>query len=220
MLTREQIKAARAMLDWSQKVLAEKCDGVSEPTIKLIETGKINSTPETLGAIQKTFEDAGIEFIHGGIRKKVKLVKIYEGDDCYLKLLDDAYLSLSKTQGEILMSGADERRSTSAVIEKTRLLRKAGVKMRFLIRNGDTYFMGKPDEYRWMDDSIYVEGDVKVIFDDNVAYLMTWRNTPRVVVIQDKTIAEESRRIFDYMWDHFQPPSEKSSAENFYEDAA
>ena len=61
MISKEQIKAARAMLDWSQKTLAQKCDGVSEPTIKLIESGKVNSTETTLTAIKNTFEEAGLE---------------------------------------------------------------------------------------------------------------------------------------------------------------
>ena len=63
-LTSEQIKMARAALDWSIDVLAEKTD-VSSRTIKRIEAqvGIPVATEANLRLIRETLQDAGIEFI-------------------------------------------------------------------------------------------------------------------------------------------------------------
>ena len=63
-LTSEQIKMARAALDWSIDVLAEKTD-VSSRTIKRIEAqvGTPVATEANLRLIRETLQAAGIEFI-------------------------------------------------------------------------------------------------------------------------------------------------------------
>lgn len=59
-----QIKAARALLGWSQGDLAEK-SGVSAPTVKRLEAadGEIGGRPETGEALVAALEKAGVEFI-------------------------------------------------------------------------------------------------------------------------------------------------------------
>jgi len=59
-----QVKAARALLSWSQKDLAE-ASGVSIPTIARLETadGPLGGREETARAIRAALEAAGIEFI-------------------------------------------------------------------------------------------------------------------------------------------------------------
>jgi DNA-binding XRE family transcriptional regulator len=60
-----QIKAARALLAWSQEQLAETAD-VSLPTIKRLEAndGPLGGRSGTGIKIQSTLESAGVEFIH------------------------------------------------------------------------------------------------------------------------------------------------------------
>lgn len=60
-----QIRAARALLAWSQKVLAER-SLVGLSTIKAIEAGTGRPTKANLSAIQRALEVAGIEFTEGG----------------------------------------------------------------------------------------------------------------------------------------------------------
>lgn len=59
-----QVKAARALLEWSQIELAER-SGVSLPTIKRVEAakGELSGRPATVEAIQRALEAAGVEFI-------------------------------------------------------------------------------------------------------------------------------------------------------------
>lgn len=216
MITSEQIRAARAILKWGQNDLAAASE-VSVPSIANIETDRQRPHDTTLRKIHDALKNAGIEFIEGGVRRVQNLIRVYEGEDCYLRLMDDAFLVLSKSKGELLLSGADEKRSTPEVTEKTRAMRRSGIQMRFLVEEENTHLMGALDEYRWLDDKLYVDGDVKVVFGDTVAYLMTWHETPRVVVINDKTIAEENRRIFNFLWSISRKPTH-STATEFYDE--
>lgn len=78
-----QIKAARALLDWSQEELASAAD-VSVPTIKRLEAaeGLLAGRQTTVQKICVALERAGIEFIHengGGagvrLRKRQRQMK-------------------------------------------------------------------------------------------------------------------------------------------------
>jgi transcriptional regulator with XRE-family HTH domain len=59
-----QIKAARALLGWSQEQLASSAD-ISIPTIKRLEAedGPLGGRSETAMKIRMALETAGIEFI-------------------------------------------------------------------------------------------------------------------------------------------------------------
>ncbi len=78
MITSAQIRAARGMLDWSRKDLAEK-SSVSFASMMRLESfdGVPSSNVKTLDAIKKAFENADIEFIGtpengAGVRWKLK----------------------------------------------------------------------------------------------------------------------------------------------------
>ena len=71
-----QVKAARALLEWSQANLAKK-SGVSLPTIKRLEAagGSLGGAPETREKIVDALTKAGIEFIPengGGVGARLK----------------------------------------------------------------------------------------------------------------------------------------------------
>lgn len=63
-LTSELIRAARALLRWEQRDLAE-ASSVSLPTIKRLESkrGIVEAHGSTLAALKRALEDAGVEFI-------------------------------------------------------------------------------------------------------------------------------------------------------------
>ena len=63
-LTSELIRAARALLRWEQRKLAE-ASSVSLPTVKRLEAkpGPLLAHASTLVALARAFEVAGVEFI-------------------------------------------------------------------------------------------------------------------------------------------------------------
>ncbi|TAH32676.1 MAG: XRE family transcriptional regulator [Alphaproteobacteria bacterium] len=207
MIDAKQIRAARALLNWSREELAEQT-GISVPALARAETGESQLRTTSAEKIKSSLEQAGVIFTDGsGVKLKTDLVQIYEGENCYLKLLEDFEDLNVKGEKEILFSSASEKRSTDEVIEKTRLLRKKGIKMRFLLEEGDTYIMGDLSEYRWMHKSLFSKGDVKLVYADKVAYLVSWMETPRVVVVSEKNIAEENRRAFEFIWNISKKPT-------------
>ena len=64
MLTSELIRAARALLRWEQRDLAE-ASKVSLPSIKRLETqrGPLAAQQRTVKALKTALETAGVEFI-------------------------------------------------------------------------------------------------------------------------------------------------------------
>jgi len=72
MMTGPQIRAARGFLDWTVRDLGKKAK-VHFNTVHAIERGKSVAKPETLAAIRKVLEKAGVEFTsgkHPGVRLK------------------------------------------------------------------------------------------------------------------------------------------------------
>lgn len=89
MLTSEQIRAARALLRWEQKDVAE-ASGVSLPSIKRLETkaGPLAAQDRTVDAIRTALVAAGIEFIPengggAGVRLAKRRDAAIAGDQCF-----------------------------------------------------------------------------------------------------------------------------------------
>jgi transcriptional regulator with XRE-family HTH domain len=63
-MTSEQLRAARMLLRWEQKDIAE-ASGISLPAIKRLETipGPLAAQSRTVEAIKEAFRKAGVEFI-------------------------------------------------------------------------------------------------------------------------------------------------------------
>lgn len=62
MITGSQLRAARALLDWTQSDLANR-SGVAAQTIRLFEGGSRIPYRQTLDALRATLEEAGIQFL-------------------------------------------------------------------------------------------------------------------------------------------------------------
>lgn len=62
MITPRQIRAARALLDWSQQDLADKAI-VSLNALARLERGTVDPRASTLSAVEKALMRAGVEFI-------------------------------------------------------------------------------------------------------------------------------------------------------------
>jgi transcriptional regulator with XRE-family HTH domain len=70
MVTSEQIKAARALLRMEQEELAKRA-GVSVTTVRRLEaaSGEYTVAEATAGEVQMALQEAGVEFIHDGVRR-------------------------------------------------------------------------------------------------------------------------------------------------------
>jgi predicted transcriptional regulator len=64
-ITPVQIRAARALIGWTQADLAQ-ASGVSEVAIKNLERGATDPRVSTINNIQAAFETAGVIFLEAG----------------------------------------------------------------------------------------------------------------------------------------------------------
>jgi predicted transcriptional regulator len=62
MITPEQCRAARGLLDWSQQELANKA-ALGIVTVRQLEAGTHEPRRATLDVVRRAFEKAGVEFI-------------------------------------------------------------------------------------------------------------------------------------------------------------
>lgn len=62
MITARQIRAARALLGWSQQELADRSI-ISTNALNRLERGLVDSRTSTLAAVQSALVKGGIEFI-------------------------------------------------------------------------------------------------------------------------------------------------------------
>jgi transcriptional regulator with XRE-family HTH domain len=77
MLTPDQLRAARALIDWSRDDLAKK-SGVSANTVKGFERGGSDPKLSTLHKWRRALEAAGVQFLDEGpdAGPGVRLIKI------------------------------------------------------------------------------------------------------------------------------------------------
>jgi len=97
-ISKAQVKAARALLGWSQDQLAEAAQ-VSVTTIRNLESGEMSVRNVTMAIVQVVLEKAGIEFTAGeGVRRRNLEVKIYSCDE----LFDDMLRTVCDKSGEVI----------------------------------------------------------------------------------------------------------------------
>jgi transcriptional regulator with XRE-family HTH domain len=65
MITRAQIRAARALIGWTQTDLAQ-ASGISQVAIKNLERGATDPRASTLTSIQDALDQAGVMFLEPG----------------------------------------------------------------------------------------------------------------------------------------------------------
>jgi DNA-binding XRE family transcriptional regulator len=209
------MRAARGLLAWSQAQLAETA-GVARVSIKNIEKDITAPRKDTIEAIQKAFEDHGVEFLSGnGVRMKDEIITVYEGGDGledFKKLLDDIYqtMLLEGEGSEVLISGLEEGNPAkdpeelALVTEQIDRLTKIGVSERLLAREGDTNFSAPWHYYRWMPS----EGFIPVplyIYGSKIA-LSTDKPPYKSIVINNPLFAASCRHLFNFAWERSKVP--------------
>ncbi len=208
MISASQIKAARALLDWSQEDLAKMVD-VSLPTLRNIEKGG-DTKQETLKNITSAFEENGIEFlIDDGVKRKTSAMKTLQGQKGYWEFYDDVYETVKKLGGEILVSNVDELLFTKwlgerGMVHKGRmnaLSKEKEFSLKILIREGDNNFtVPEYAEYRWTPKDRFSEIPFYV-YGRKLAIILFEPQNVSVFIIDNPKIAEAYKKQFNVIWD-------------------
>ncbi|MCI5045062.1 MAG: helix-turn-helix domain-containing protein [Aquisalinus sp.] len=197
------MRAARALLNWSQQGLAEK-SGVDKRLITAAENGKRTVRQDNVTRIKSALEDYGVEFLEGdGVRLKAPFLRVLEGDNQYEQLLDDIYETVKDEGGTISIFSAgegvptpEERALTEAHIRR---LIACEATERLLVCEGDTDFLAPHSWYRWLKREHYDPNSI-MIYGDKMA-LQIWGPPDSTIIIHNPLLARAQRALFDIAWD-------------------
>lgn len=209
MPTIAQIRAARALLDWSQADLADKA-GLSQTGIARIENGTNKPNSQTLNKIQAAFESAEIEFLdESGVRKKSGEIKTFRGMEGFRTFMDDVYETAKRLGGEIcIFNGkpADFIKHLGAEWYEMHSQRMNAIKSNFIfkiiIREGQKDFIaGGFAEYRWFPDSASKQKTFYA-YGDRLAFIAFEEDDVTIQVMTQADLADGFRVLFDIGWDN------------------
>ena len=204
MITPGQIRAARALIGWSQAELAHRAQ-VTQVTIANVETQKTQASRQTIEKIEAALESQGVEFIGNGVRHRDHYLNHYVGDDAYIRLLDDVYFTLKENKGEVLFMGVDERKNHPGVADCVRRMKASGIRLRLLIEEGNDYILGDLNDYRQIP-SEYFSNGVTLTYGNKYAIGVVLADESRVHVVSNSLVADAQRRIFQFLWDRAKKP--------------
>jgi transcriptional regulator with XRE-family HTH domain len=216
MIDADQLRAARALLDWKTADLARLSD-VTVNAINNIERKVAQGRKETLEKIQRVFEDAGLEFIPGGVHKVRDAIVRLEGVEGFKTFLDDVYeiakRPYSRKGGDkpICIGHVDDRYFAESLgdffaahLERMNAL--SDLKMKILVY-GKPYTLSEREKlksgYReYKQSSLQLEGNVPFyVYGNKLAILIFEKKTPvQIVVISSELISKAYRAQFDMLW--------------------
>lgn len=208
MISLAQIKAARALLGWSQDMLARAAN-LSLPGINNIERGLTSPRKDTLKAIEDALHNAGVDFIDiSGVqlRKPDVVTTIIEGND-WLEIYDKDILSVLRGSDDEIVQWSCNERSWVVYGGTTNHLYiehrdTVGFKERILVPETIDYITNKPDLYRTIPASAFDNTSIQV-YGDRTAYIL-WQ-ARKVIVIKSVVLATSQKALFNYLWNQGTP---------------
>jgi transcriptional regulator with XRE-family HTH domain len=212
-----QIRAARALLDWSQDELAVACK-LSVATIRKLELGHISPRPLTIQTIRHVLEDSGLEFLEPeGVRHRPEDVTVYRGTEGLETFFDDLYQVARKKGGEFLCVCASEKPylgPRGALVHTERMANiKDSVSVKCILTGDDTAtFCDSYSDYRWLSKH-YVNSVPFYVYDNRCSFFIFEVDpAPKIVMIQSPIMARAFRHQFYSMWEKATPLVERNSA--------
>ena len=205
LITASQIRAARAMLDWSVQDLAAHTR-VKAPTLYGIEKGH-GASVDTLTELIRVFESAGIELTEdGGVRPRQSRVHIYRGATGFCSFFDDIY-EVARTHSDPDFGVTNVREELFErwlgeydAIHMARMARLKQHQVRALLKEHDSYVSSSAyTEYRWVEEDAFADVSF-YIYGDKVAFIEFLDNTVVVTVVDNKAVAQSLRKMFDVTW--------------------
>lgn len=199
----KQMKAARALLGWSQGDLAKQ-SSLSVATIRKLELGHISPRAMTASCIQKAVEDAGVSFLHSeGVQIKNENIIFFQPHEGMNFLFDDISRSCadnilillpSDKEGEILFGDFFEE-----LIRFAKTKQKTEIRL-LVTKNNKSKNANISFKTKLVDPS-----------QENIVFFITYGNryvllpsrlggkTP-LMIVQSQTLAESLQANFNYLW--------------------
>lgn len=203
----EQIRAARALLDWSQQDLAD-ASSVSKDTVKNYELSNNKPNTQTLTRIIGALEVAGIEFLSdGGLRPSRERIRTIEGSEGVRHLMDLIYKTcIQDPLTPVIIANVNEYLFNKHIGDYQNFHRNRLENIPYLNPCKVILAKGKILEnpakfiiYRWIDQVYF--GDVSIYcFDKYVAILELSDNKCLVHLIENDLLSNTFMKLLNLMW--------------------
>lgn len=193
MISGAQIRAARGLLNWTAKDLADKA-GMMPNTVTAFENSKGRTELATIQKMVVALEESGLEFTATGVQL-VSPMYGFNGENWFLDLLADIRSSGAR---EVVIQNADDRKTPETILSVIHDLLKSGVTFRLTSEQGNNHFTMPKASYRWIP-SAYFKNWVTVIYADRVAFSIAGETGCRV--IRDADLAASMINQFNLIWD-------------------
>lgn len=210
MITGRQIRAARGLLEWKAEDLARRA-GITRETISKIESDAVQPHEKTLASILRVFDESGVEFIgNRGVAQREDLVRVLEGDNVYIRLLDEIFHKLNgKDKAEALFFFVDNSKSSSPVVDAHKRLRDHGIRCRYLCHEKPARLDFPVNDYKAIPHKFFYNA-VQVVYADYVAQIIA-EEPMRVIIVKSRDLAEASQRLFEMLWSMLPVPKLKKN---------
>ena len=202
-ITPNQIRAARGLLNWHQKNLAEKC-GLSTQTITNIENSSNVASLDTQNKILFALKEAGVLPLgEAGVVFSNSPVKMHVGKSGLQNFMNDVYETVRLHSTNIRISGVDEQKFRTTLGDKFTDIHIARMSQ---INNLDVRVITSSNQlnnlsyvqYKIMPEPYFQPFPCYIYF--NKIANITW-NPMKIIVIEDSELASTYAKIFDYIWD-------------------
>lgn len=215
MITRLQISAARALLEWTQDDLAQ-ASGVSKDMISKIESGKSAGSLKSIQSVEDALLVGGLQFTEkGGVEHAQETIKIHKGQKGFQDFMTDVYETCRDIGGDIYVTNVDENLFdkwagedfiTNTYLKKMHALPEGQFKFHTILSEGDSYeaantyseYRTIPTEY-WSPHSTYIYGN-------KMANIIFTENDVLVRVYDQKDFVDTQRKTALFIWNHAKKP--------------
>jgi transcriptional regulator with XRE-family HTH domain len=208
MISIKQIRAARALLDWTQADLARK-SGVAVTSINNIETNLVTPRLSTLAIIQKTFEQSGVEFLEAnGVRQLTEPFEFraYEGKQFLSKLIQDILSDIEQFKYSWMIAANEKLFQQYGKMEDDeyqKVIGRLSVDERIIVASDEKTFLSQPKNYRWLPKSTI--GKINwLVYGDRMAFIF-WAEPKRSAIIRNPTLVNAYKSQFQYLWKSAKP---------------
>lgn len=213
---RSFIKAARGYLDWTLDDLANQSD-LSKKAVHAIESGTMplnRAKASTLLAIETAFNRRNIFFSESGARiKRHSITQLNGKGQWFLDALDDVIATMKMTpfeEREIITWNASDELSPEPVIQRYKQLIQMGVRIRQFLKEGDTYWMGKQKDYRWVNEEHFTQNTLTMVYGNKIAVSVA--SGEGGLIIHSVDLANAEKKKLDKIWSTCKAPSGNSTA--------
>lgn len=208
LITSAQCRAARALLNWSQPDLAQKCN-IHVQTISNFEQNSSSPTKTTLNKIQQVFENSGIVFTdQGGVNPRVSDIVVYEGKHGFEAFMDDVYETAKKYGGTVYLFNSRPRLwyewlGEDWYAKHSERMSALGnrIKVKITVQEGDHFLISKFAEHRWFPKRLS-KGKIFYGYGPKLGLLDFQGESLKISVFQHKDFADIFRALYDIAWDN------------------